>query len=191
MGESRCPQLDRISKRCIWACVSRWGRGRACSGSCTDVAPHSAGSAPGQQPSFSLPCHPLAQSSQISKLHSTLRTRTIFLVFIPESLSILPAPHRPLASQALGQKHSRVYFVLSWQAWLCGGSVEILPCSRVGHIYGPQDAHSPLEQEAALQSKVRIAETWLGAFKETFYRHNPEALSLSKVRGEPGRGFCA
>ncbi|NP_001193376.1 polypeptide N-acetylgalactosaminyltransferase 15 precursor [Sus scrofa] len=73
---------------------------------------------------------------------------------------------------------------LSLKAWLCGGSVEILPCSRVGHIYGPQDAHSPLEQEAALQSKVRIAETWLGAFKETFYRHNPEALSLSKA-GKP------
>ncbi|XP_037858838.2 polypeptide N-acetylgalactosaminyltransferase 15 [Chlorocebus sabaeus] len=70
---------------------------------------------------------------------------------------------------------------LSFKAWLCGGSVEILPCSRVGHIYGNQDAPSPVDQEATLRNKVRIAETWLGSFKETFYRHNPEAFSLSKV----------
>nr|XP_037858838.1 polypeptide N-acetylgalactosaminyltransferase 15 isoform X1 [Chlorocebus sabaeus] len=70
---------------------------------------------------------------------------------------------------------------LSFKAWLCGGSVEILPCSRVGHIYGNQDAPSPVDQEATLRNKVRIAETWLGSFKETFYRHSPEAFSLSKV----------
>lgn len=82
-------------------------------------------------------------------------------------------------------------FLLSWQTWLCGGSVEILPCSRVGHLYRNEDAHSQLEREAALQNKIRIAETWLDSFKETFYKHSPEALSLSKVRGEPSRGFCA
>ncbi|XP_077928166.1 polypeptide N-acetylgalactosaminyltransferase 15 isoform X2 [Halichoerus grypus] len=70
---------------------------------------------------------------------------------------------------------------LSLKVWLCGGSVEILPCSRVGHIYRNQETHSPLDQEAALRNKVRIAETWLGSFKETFYRHSPEAFSLSKA----------
>ncbi|KAL0593207.1 Polypeptide N-acetylgalactosaminyltransferase 15, partial [Plecturocebus cupreus] len=70
---------------------------------------------------------------------------------------------------------------LSFKAWLCGGSVEILPCSRVGHVYRNQDAYSPLDQEATLRNKVRIAETWLGSFKETFYRHSPEAFSLSKA----------
>ncbi|CAI9176135.1 unnamed protein product [Rangifer tarandus platyrhynchus] len=73
---------------------------------------------------------------------------------------------------------------LSLKTWLCGGSVEILPCSRVGHLYRNEDAHSQHEREATLQNKVRIAETWLGSFKETFYRHSPEALSLSKA-GKP------
>ncbi|XP_028017824.2 polypeptide N-acetylgalactosaminyltransferase 15 isoform X1 [Balaenoptera acutorostrata] len=73
---------------------------------------------------------------------------------------------------------------LSLKTWLCGGSVEILPCSRVGHVYRNQDAHSPLDREATLRNKVRIVETWLGAFKETFYRHSPEAFSLSKA-GKP------
>uniref|UniRef100_A0A5F7ZVN0 Polypeptide N-acetylgalactosaminyltransferase n=1 Tax=Macaca mulatta TaxID=9544 RepID=A0A5F7ZVN0_MACMU len=79
---------------------------------------------------------------------------------------------------------------LSFKAWLCGGSVEILPCSRVGHIYRNQDAPSPVDQEATLRNKVRIAETWLGSFKETFYRHSPEAFSLSKLHNT-GLGLCA
>ncbi|KAM5315203.1 polypeptide N-acetylgalactosaminyltransferase 15 isoform 2-T2 [Glossophaga mutica] len=70
---------------------------------------------------------------------------------------------------------------LSLKTWLCGGSVEILPCSRVGHIYKSQDADSPLDPEATLLNKVRVAETWLGSFKETFYKHSPKAFSLSKA----------
>ncbi|XP_021497397.1 polypeptide N-acetylgalactosaminyltransferase 15 [Meriones unguiculatus] len=70
---------------------------------------------------------------------------------------------------------------ISFKAWLCGGSVEILPCSRVGHIYQSQSASSRTDPESILKNKVRIAETWLGPFKETFYRHLPEAFALSKV----------
>ncbi|XP_023571489.1 polypeptide N-acetylgalactosaminyltransferase 15 [Octodon degus] len=69
---------------------------------------------------------------------------------------------------------------LSFKAWLCGGSVEILPCSRVGYIYRNQEAHSPFDVEATLRNKVRIAESWLGPFKEIFYRHSPEALILKE-----------
>ncbi|GAB1298696.1 Polypeptide N-acetylgalactosaminyltransferase 15 [Apodemus speciosus] len=70
---------------------------------------------------------------------------------------------------------------MSFQAWLCGGSVEILPCSRVGHIYQSQEASSRTNPEVILRNKIRIAETWLSSFKETFYRHIPEAFALSKV----------
>ena len=90
----------------------------------------------------------------------------------------------------LGVEHRGVYFVLSRQAWLCGGSVEILPCSRVGHIHKNQDADSLLDPEATLLDKVRIAETWLGSFKETFYKHSPKAFSLSKVRRARQEHLC-
>ncbi|MEJ1276639.1 polypeptide N-acetylgalactosaminyltransferase 15 [Cricetulus griseus] len=79
---------------------------------------------------------------------------------------------------------------MSFKAWLCGGSVEILPCSRVGHIYQSQDSISRTDPEVILRNKVRIAETWLGSFKETFYRHIPEAFALSKLHNT-GLGFCA
>lgn len=55
----------------------------------------------------------------------------------------------------------------------------------MGHLYPRQDTRAPLDQEATLQNKVRIAETWLGSFKETFYRHSPEAFALRKVRRRP------
>ncbi|KAM8978664.1 polypeptide N-acetylgalactosaminyltransferase 15 isoform X2 [Sarcophilus harrisii] len=70
---------------------------------------------------------------------------------------------------------------LSIRVWLCGGSVEILPCSRVGHIYRNQAPKTSPEQEAALKNKIRIVETWLGSFKDTFYQHNPKAFSLSQA----------
>eukprot|EP00069_Balaena_mysticetus_P010944 bmy_20831T0 len=91
---------------------------------------------------------------------------------------------KPLTPHVAGEAYRGVDLLLSLQTWLCGGSVEILPCSRVGHVYRNQDAHSPLDWEATLRNKVRIAETWLGTFKETFYSHSPEAFSLSKA-GKP------
>ncbi|XP_068944529.1 polypeptide N-acetylgalactosaminyltransferase 15 [Petaurus breviceps papuanus] len=69
---------------------------------------------------------------------------------------------------------------LSIRVWLCGGSVEILPCSRVGHVYRNQPPNASPEQEAALKNKIRIVETWLGSFKDTFYQHSPKAFSLSQ-----------
>ncbi|XP_048211874.1 polypeptide N-acetylgalactosaminyltransferase 15 isoform X2 [Perognathus longimembris pacificus] len=70
---------------------------------------------------------------------------------------------------------------LSLKAWLCGGSVEVVPCSRVGHLYPSQDSRTSLDKKAILMNKVRIAEIWLGSFKETFYRHSSEAFRLSKA----------
>ncbi|XP_044533796.1 polypeptide N-acetylgalactosaminyltransferase 15 [Gracilinanus agilis] len=70
---------------------------------------------------------------------------------------------------------------LSIRVWLCGGSVEIIPCSRVGHVYRNQPPNASPDQEAALKNKIRIVETWLGSFKDTFYQHSPKAFSLSQT----------
>ncbi|TFK07383.1 regulator of nonsense transcripts 1 [Platysternon megacephalum] len=79
---------------------------------------------------------------------------------------------------------------LSIRAWLCGGSVEILPCSRVGHIYRNHIPHTFPNEEAAVRNKIRIAETWLDSFKEIFYKHDTAAFLISKLYNT-GVGFCA
>ncbi|CAM4517343.1 unnamed protein product [Lepidochelys olivacea] len=70
---------------------------------------------------------------------------------------------------------------LSIRAWLCGGSVEILPCSRVGHIFRNHILHTFPNEEAAVRNKIRIAETWLDSFKEIFYKHDTVAFLISKA----------
>lgn len=119
-----------------------------------------------------------------------------------QELKALPSPISPVRSPVVPQEVvavDRHYFQntgaydpllslwgsenleMSFKAWLCGGSVEILPCSRVGHLYQSQDASLRTDPEVILKNKIRIAEIWLSSFKETFYRHIPEAFALSKV----------
>ncbi|XP_014347978.1 polypeptide N-acetylgalactosaminyltransferase 15 [Latimeria chalumnae] len=70
---------------------------------------------------------------------------------------------------------------LSIRVWLCGGSVEILPCSRVGHVYRDRMPYLLPDEDAVMRNKIRIAETWLGPFKETFYKHDTAAFLISRV----------
>ncbi|NXV78039.1 GLT15 acetylgalactosaminyltransferase, partial [Atlantisia rogersi] len=74
---------------------------------------------------------------------------------------------------------------LSIRTWLCGGSVEIIPCSRVGHVYRNHFPRAFSYEEAIVRNKIRIAETWLGSFKENFYKHDTVAFLISKVKTSP------
>ncbi|XP_059828336.1 polypeptide N-acetylgalactosaminyltransferase 15-like isoform X3 [Hypanus sabinus] len=79
---------------------------------------------------------------------------------------------------------------LSLRVWLCGGSVEVLPCSRVGHVY-QKHSHDPLpDEETTVKNKIRVAEVWLDSFKEIFYKRDLTAYLLSKLYNI-GTGFCA
>ncbi|XP_030344266.1 polypeptide N-acetylgalactosaminyltransferase 15 isoform X4 [Strigops habroptila] len=70
---------------------------------------------------------------------------------------------------------------LSIRTWLCGGSVEIIPCSRVGHVYRNHFPPAFSYEDAIVRNKIRIAETWLGPFKENFYKHDTVAFLISKA----------
>lgn len=63
---------------------------------------------------------------------------------------------------------------ISFKIWMCGGEIEIIPCSRVGHIFRgqspykfPKDKHKTVERNLA-----RVAEVWLDEYKELFYGHS-------------------
>ncbi|XP_034984836.2 polypeptide N-acetylgalactosaminyltransferase 15 isoform X1 [Zootoca vivipara] len=70
---------------------------------------------------------------------------------------------------------------LSIKAWLCGGSVEIIPCSRVGHVYRTGIPYNFPAEEAVERNKIRIAETWLGSFKYLFYQQDKMARLIEKT----------
>ncbi|KAI1901607.1 hypothetical protein AGOR_G00036140 [Albula goreensis] len=60
----------------------------------------------------------------------------------------------------------------SFRIWQCGGSLEIHPCSHVGHVF-PKKA--PYSRSKALANSVRAAEVWMDRYKELFYHRNPHA----------------
>ena len=71
---------------------------------------------------------------------------------------------------------------LALRFWTCGGSLEILPCSRVGHAFRGTRINTPdgaAQAEALTRNLNRIAEVWLDDYKPFYYRTNPSALDLS------------
>merc|ERR1712130_985363 len=63
---------------------------------------------------------------------------------------------------------------MSLRMWMCGGFVEINPCSRVGHIFRtggfPYDFKTDVAPFPAERNTIRAIETWLDdESKEAYY----------------------
>uniref|UniRef100_A0A3P8TKE9 Polypeptide N-acetylgalactosaminyltransferase n=1 Tax=Amphiprion percula TaxID=161767 RepID=A0A3P8TKE9_AMPPE len=66
---------------------------------------------------------------------------------------------------------------LSIRVWSCGGSMEVVPCSRVAHLNRHHLPYHFPDQDLLQRNKIRIAATWMDAYKKIFYRR--ETLSES------------
>uniref|UniRef100_A0A8C9MP83 Polypeptide N-acetylgalactosaminyltransferase 5 n=1 Tax=Serinus canaria TaxID=9135 RepID=A0A8C9MP83_SERCA len=72
-----------------------------------------------------------------------------------------------------GQLHLPGHLSPSWLVWMCGGEIEIVPCSRVGHIFRNDNPYSfPKDRVRTVERNLaRVAEVWLDEYKELFYGH--------------------
>ncbi|XP_054723563.1 polypeptide N-acetylgalactosaminyltransferase 14-like [Uloborus diversus] len=71
---------------------------------------------------------------------------------------------------------------VSIKAWLCGGEVLTVPCSRVGHVFRERHPYSfPPNGSLSiyLKNSRRIAETWLDEYKYQFYETEPQAKNIN------------
>merc|ERR1719282_2092845 len=59
---------------------------------------------------------------------------------------------------------------LSFKTWMCGGTLEIIPCSHVGHIFRKR---SPYKWRSGVnvlkRNSIRLAEVWLDDHKKYYY----------------------
>uniref|UniRef100_A0A674GSS9 Polypeptide N-acetylgalactosaminyltransferase n=2 Tax=Taeniopygia guttata TaxID=59729 RepID=A0A674GSS9_TAEGU len=58
---------------------------------------------------------------------------------------------------------------LGIRVWQCGGSIEVLPCSRIAHI---ERAHKPYTEDLTAhvrRNALRVAEVWMDEFKSHVY----------------------
>ena len=68
---------------------------------------------------------------------------------------------------------------LSFKIWMCGGILEIIPCSHVGHIFRKVSPYAT-ETNFLQKNLVRLAEVWLDDYADLYYRR------ISYQKGEFG-----
>ncbi|XP_070694045.1 polypeptide N-acetylgalactosaminyltransferase 5 [Pempheris klunzingeri] len=72
---------------------------------------------------------------------------------------------------------------ISFKIWMCGGEIEIIPCSRVGHIFRGQNPYKfPKDRQKTVERNLaRVAEVWLDEYKDLFYGHGYHHLLNKKL----------
>ncbi|CAF4748072.1 unnamed protein product [Rotaria socialis] len=64
---------------------------------------------------------------------------------------------------------------ISFRVWMCGGSLEFVPCSRVGHIFRPGHPYNMTGEKGKGdvhgRNSMRLAEVWMDEYKRFYYMH--------------------
>ncbi|KAK9508089.1 hypothetical protein O3M35_007826 [Rhynocoris fuscipes] len=68
---------------------------------------------------------------------------------------------------------------LSFRVWQCGGSIEIIPCSRIGHVFRKRRPYgSPDGEDTMIRNSLRVAHVWMDDYIKYFFKQRPEAENV-------------
>jgi polypeptide N-acetylgalactosaminyltransferase len=69
---------------------------------------------------------------------------------------------------------------LSFRVWQCGGRMDIIPCSHVGHVFRNRRPYGNIGgADSLIRNSLRVVHVWLDDFKEYYFRIRPEARNMS------------
>lgn len=63
---------------------------------------------------------------------------------------------------------------MSLRTWRCGGRIEVVPCSRIGHVFRARNPYVVHPREVVKNTK-RAALVWLDEHLEDYYKESPQA----------------
>ncbi|GMS78647.1 hypothetical protein PENTCL1PPCAC_822, partial [Pristionchus entomophagus] len=67
---------------------------------------------------------------------------------------------------------------ISFRVWTCGGSIEIMPCSHVGHVYRGGHPYNMtgrgVNKDVHGTNSKRLAEVWMDEYKRLYYLHRSD-----------------
>lgn len=66
------------------------------------------------------------------------------------------------------------------QVWQCGGILEIIPCSHVGHVFRDKSPYTfpGGVSKIVLHNAARVAEVWMDEWRDFYYAMNPGSQEL-------------
>uniref|UniRef100_A0A6P7HJ37 Polypeptide N-acetylgalactosaminyltransferase n=1 Tax=Diabrotica virgifera virgifera TaxID=50390 RepID=A0A6P7HJ37_DIAVI len=68
---------------------------------------------------------------------------------------------------------------ISFRIWMCGGSLELIPCSRVGHIFRHRRPYgSPDGKDTMLHNSLRVAHVWMDNYKDFFLKQRSDSKNV-------------
>ncbi|PAA63170.1 hypothetical protein BOX15_Mlig000326g1 [Macrostomum lignano] len=74
---------------------------------------------------------------------------------------------------------------ISFRVWMCGGTLEFIPCSRVGHIFRASHPYSfPGHKDYHGLNTMRLVDVWMDEYKRLFYMHRHDLVSRTADRGD-------
>ncbi|KAI1293869.1 Polypeptide N-acetylgalactosaminyltransferase 5 [Halotydeus destructor] len=76
---------------------------------------------------------------------------------------------------------------LSFRIWMCGGTLEIVTCSHVGHVFRKSTPYTFPGGTSKIvnHNNARLADVWLDDWKSFYYAINPAAKSVDRGDTKP------